>query len=62
METTTALALALGLSGTWEQAESLLADARDRAESLPYPAGLDRVRTVQADLLAARRQRPPTRA
>ncbi|MEX0167545.1 AAA family ATPase [Streptomyces sp. LMG1-1-1.1] len=54
VETTTVLALALGLSGRSERADSLLAEARGRAESLPYPAGLARVRTAEADLLAVR--------
>ncbi|WP_225802975.1 BTAD domain-containing putative transcriptional regulator [Streptomyces sp. NK15101] len=51
VETTTVLALALGLSGLKERASALLADARYRAESLPYPAGLARVRTAEAELL-----------
>ncbi|MFD8015301.1 transcriptional regulator, partial [Streptomyces sp. NPDC059762] len=55
VEATTVLALALGLSGAPERADALLADARDRAEALPYPAGADRVRAARERLSAARR-------
>ncbi|MFF2776034.1 ATP-binding protein [Streptomyces sp. NPDC058052] len=50
VESTAALALALGLSGGAERATTLLTDARRRAEALPYPAGLARVGTVGAEL------------
>ncbi len=48
VEATTALAVALGLSGAPERADALLAEALERAEALPYPSGADRVRAARA--------------
>ncbi|MFB7276260.1 AAA family ATPase [Streptomyces hydrogenans] len=50
VETTAALALALGLSGRGDRVAALLADARGRAAYLPYPEGLARVGMVRAEL------------
>ncbi|MEV5971455.1 AAA family ATPase [Streptomyces sp. NPDC051921] len=50
VETTTALALALGLCGESERSEAAFAASRDAAASLPYPLGLTRIRIAQEEL------------
>ncbi|MFF0429465.1 ATP-binding protein [Streptomyces sp. NPDC004520] len=54
VETTTALALALGLCGESERSEAAFAAARDAAASLPYPLGLTRIRIAEEELTTSR--------
>ncbi|MFF9502325.1 ATP-binding protein [Streptomyces sp. NPDC014656] len=53
VESTTVLALALGLSGKPARAETAFASAERAARALPYPAGLRRIRRARAELAAS---------
>ncbi|MEU7298417.1 hypothetical protein AB0A76_35400 [Streptomyces exfoliatus] len=57
VETTAVLALALGLSGEAGRAAAAFTDAGARAEALPYPSGLARVRAARKSLSVPGRSR-----